>query len=447
MKRNVLSFVGILTLALLSLPGRQTFAQDDPQPLCDRPFDQYGDLRACDHSARLDNFAIQIQNMSEGYGYVIVYAPASAAKHSQDRITDYLVNVRGISPEKIKTVHGGLNSELSKPWIQVWIVPKGAEEPKPRENEVDVGAFKGMLAEYEEWDNIELVGQQFEWGEEAGNGPPVGNVTFAAFDEVFKAQKNSVAHVIGFNGKDSMPGAWKRVAESTVESLKKFGFDSSRFQIGYGGQSKEMKVQLWILPKGELPPTKDPASAPPLKKALRFGEFDDTDLGRVENEQLVLSRIQTVMRENPELRAVLIVKTMAPSPEEETGEPVVEPIISLPPLEESAAPVKPPEPEPDPADLFKLAEKWKGEITKKSRQETVVLFGTTQNHYTSFIEVWMVPPGQPLPNPNAPDAEEAEEEPAQQEKQEKKPSPPPPALLPTNDKPNHEAPATPIKTA
>ncbi|HEU4766296.1 MAG TPA: hypothetical protein VFS77_02950 [Pyrinomonadaceae bacterium] len=368
-----------------------------------RKFDEYGSVRSGDHAARLDNFAIQLQHETEAYGWVVVYAPESASKHIRESIAGYLMNTRGLGSRRVKTFHAGYNEVLTEPLVQLWIVPEGAAPPKPKKREVDLGAFKGKLAEYQAWDHIELVNDDGESHELGGDGPAVGNVIHAAFDDILKVQKNSIAHVIGLNGLEDIPGTWRRVAESTVENLKRLGFESSRFNIGYGGQSKETKVQLWILSKGENPPTKDPTAEPLPKKAIQFGDYDEFTLGDAKNEAAVLQRLQTVMRENPNLRVCFIVRMEVPHPVEE--EPS-EPIVIVPP--ELAAPSGPPEPEPVPADLFKLVEKWKNEIAAKNqnRQDrVVVLFGKAQEYFLASLEIWIVPPGQPLPDPNTPSEE------------------------------------------
>lgn len=405
MSRTIVTLGLLVAVLVLSGERGQTFAQPHitEKPVA-RIFDEYGSLRACDHSARLDNFAIQLQHDTQSYGYVLVYAPPSSSKRIFKGIVDYITNTRDISRERIKTHHAGYNSVLAEPRIQLWIVPEGAKPPKPEKHDVNLATFKGMLAEYPDWDNIELEGPEYDWDMDmAGSGPPVGNVTFVAFEDVLKAQKNSVAHVVAFNGKEEIPGAWRRVGESTVDQLKRFGFESSRFKISYGGQFKETKVQLWILPPSEMPPVKDPASEPAATKALKVGEFDNSTLGYAKNEVLVLDRLLRVMRENPDVLACFIVRMEVPVPEEVTDEREYPQQILTPP-EEPAAATKPQEPEPEPADLPKLMEKWKSELAAKHKiplNRVVVLFANAQEYHMPSLEIWVVPPGQPLPNPNA----------------------------------------------
>jgi hypothetical protein len=345
-----------------------------------RPFDQYGNLRGGDHAARLDNFAIQLLHETEAYGYVIVYAPESGSKRIRKTIVDYLVNTRGLPRERVKTAHGGYYNPLSEPFVKLYIVPNGAKPFEPLKHDVDLARFKGKLAEYPGWDPIELVSPALE--DDPGIGPPVGSVVFDAFDDVFKAQKNAVAHVVAFNGIGDVPGTWRRVAESTVDELKRFGFAASRFKIGYGGQAKETKVQLWILPPGELPPVKDPASEPQPAKAIQIGSFDNGMLADVKNDQAVFDRLLLVMRKNPDLRACLIVRMAVPVPEDAIAE-----------VEE----------ETELADLPKLVEKWKTELAAKHKiraERVVILFANAQEYHLPTLEVWVVPPGQPLPDPD-----------------------------------------------
>ncbi len=386
MSRTIVT-LGLLVVVLFLAAGRrQTFAQSPvPHDLEGRLFDEYGNIRSGDHCARLDNFAIQLQNTPEDYGYVVVYAPESASKRIFDNITGYLVKTRGLPRDRIKTYHAGYNDPFTEPRVQLWIVPEGAEAPKPKKRKVNLAGFKGMLAEYQRGDHIELVGPEIDPAEDLGVGPPVGNVTFAAFDDVLKAQKHSVAHVVAFNGVDALPGTWRRVAESTVEHLKRSGFEAGRFKIAYGGQSKVTKVQLWILPPGETPPVKDPGSEPAPAKAIQVGEVDHGMLGYAQNELAVFNRLLMVLRENPDLRACLIVRMKVPVPEDQDAGPEVDPTPN----------------EPELADLPKLVERWKSDLSAKHKirpDRVVVLFANAQEYHMPFIEVWVVPPGQQLPD-------------------------------------------------
>ena len=90
-------------------------------------FDEYGNIRFNDEKARLDNYAIQLQNDPGSSGTIIVYGScAGEAQQRGDRAKDYLVNTRGIEAGRITVVDGGCRSDLT---VQLWIVPQGSTAP------------------------------------------------------------------------------------------------------------------------------------------------------------------------------------------------------------------------------------------------------------------------------------------------------------------------------
>jgi len=92
-----------------------------------RKFDEYGDIRFNDEKARLDNYAIQLQNEPGAQGYIIAYGNCEGAAQARaDRAKDYLVNTRGIDAGRIMTIDGGCRADLM---VELWIVPQGATAP------------------------------------------------------------------------------------------------------------------------------------------------------------------------------------------------------------------------------------------------------------------------------------------------------------------------------
>ncbi|MFN2491998.1 MAG: PKD domain-containing protein [Pyrinomonadaceae bacterium] len=90
-------------------------------------FDEYGNITFNDEKARLDNYAIQLQNQPGAQGYIVAYGScAGEAQTRADRAKDYLVNMRQIDSGRLVTVDGGCRSDLS---VELWIVPTGANAP------------------------------------------------------------------------------------------------------------------------------------------------------------------------------------------------------------------------------------------------------------------------------------------------------------------------------
>lgn len=103
-------------------------------PIMNKPrkFDEYYDIARNDEKARLDNFAIQLQQEPGSQGYIIVYpsrrAKSNDAQARSQRISDYLVNSRGIDTHRVVIVMGPQRED----WLfELWVVPEGAPPPTP----------------------------------------------------------------------------------------------------------------------------------------------------------------------------------------------------------------------------------------------------------------------------------------------------------------------------
>ena len=104
-------------------------------PIMNKPrkFDEYYDIARNDEKARLDNYAIQLQQELGSQGYVFVY-PArkggpSAAQARAQRIIDYLVTTRGIDAHRLVVTMGPARDG----WLtELWVVPEGAPPPQPQ---------------------------------------------------------------------------------------------------------------------------------------------------------------------------------------------------------------------------------------------------------------------------------------------------------------------------
>lgn len=97
-----------------------------------RRFDEFPDIARNDEKARLDNFAIEMQNDQTATAYVIVY-PGKGGKRNDvqqhaGRIVDYLVNSRNLDQRRIVTLVGPVRDQLG---IELWVSPQGATPPNP----------------------------------------------------------------------------------------------------------------------------------------------------------------------------------------------------------------------------------------------------------------------------------------------------------------------------
>lgn len=92
-----------------------------------RKFDEYGNIRQNDEKARLDNYAIQLQNSPADSGYVVVYGTCiGEARARAKRVKDYLVNTRGLEGSRLVTLDDTCGPDFK---VELWLVPGGADPP------------------------------------------------------------------------------------------------------------------------------------------------------------------------------------------------------------------------------------------------------------------------------------------------------------------------------
>lgn len=92
-----------------------------------RKFDEYGSIRFNDEKARLDNFAIQLQNERTFQGYVIAYGRCGDEGRARGhRAKDYLVNNRGVASGRVVVIDGGCMPALL---VELWMFPRGVTPP------------------------------------------------------------------------------------------------------------------------------------------------------------------------------------------------------------------------------------------------------------------------------------------------------------------------------
>lgn len=109
----------------LSCPASCAVSVPVPKLEC-RKFDEFPRIPRNDEKARLDNFAIDLQNTPGSTAYVILY-PAREARQGEteqhaNRIVDYLVSYRGIDASRIIKLMGPIGPALR---VELWTCPPG----------------------------------------------------------------------------------------------------------------------------------------------------------------------------------------------------------------------------------------------------------------------------------------------------------------------------------
>lgn len=131
--------VASVCLLLIAAHARQARAQEgpsadssNPEANTTRKVDEYGKIGHCDETARLDNFAIELQNEPASKGYLVIYPGKndmpSWTEGILKRAASYLVESRGLLPERVKVINGGYREERT---TELWFVPENGAAPEP----------------------------------------------------------------------------------------------------------------------------------------------------------------------------------------------------------------------------------------------------------------------------------------------------------------------------
>ncbi|HEX6623789.1 MAG TPA: hypothetical protein VF064_08760 [Pyrinomonadaceae bacterium] len=399
-------------------PAQEENVEDAPWQA--RKLDEFGQVRGCDHGARLDNLATELLNRPDLTAYVVAYGPSGEGSGTADfrlQVTrDYLVMTRGLLADRIKLVNGGAYKDKHQSWVELWVAPPGAEPPPPpRKFENDAATFAGLYSEFETWDISGMTGEAL--------GPPVGNSNLAGFAEVLRLQPSARAYIVAFNGEESAFHAWRRVADREIEQLKRrYGVKDDRVSVIFGGQEKELKLQLWVLPPDAPPPAEDAGRERRPAKATMLGPFEGYLLKYPDEARTFFKAFAEALKADEEMTislAVYLPSSSSPEEEEATEEsgesPREEESDESPPATDAATDAAPDPEEPPEVDLVQLVEKWRGDLVKEygiGGQRLVVTFVELEGDVWSSgsISAWLVPPGVLPPDPLAEEEDGTETE-------------------------------------
>lgn len=271
----------LLVLGLWEAPSQSAFAQTNAASA--RRFDEFGDAQLSDIAARLDNFAIALQNQPEMRGFVIAYRARRDLPGLSSRLVswlkDYLVETRGISAARVVAVDGGVS------WggviQELWLVPAGAA-PAPRSD-----AYATVFVDSES-------ARKFDEGPYyPGSDYPESyyhdvSQSLEGFSEALRREPKAFGYLIGYSAYrtdkweevnergitkvhrsvifDSPKTAGNKLTEEKATLVKKYGIRASRIKLINGGYRKWRGVELWIVPRGVYPPIPTPNAFPKRRR-------------------------------------------------------------------------------------------------------------------------------------------------------------------------------------
>ena len=268
------SRLAVLTLLAVFLAvGVVQLAPAQTEKLKAAKFDEFGDIETSDLMARLDFFAVQLQNQPLSKGFILVYRsrrdlPGLSYRYA-DRMRAYLISTRGLEKERVIAVDGGEADCLRQ---ELWIAPPGAA-PVPRSD-----AYSRTFIDTDSAQKFD----ELLWGSE-DREPGVYSSELEAYAAALRAQPEASAYLIAYStfyiqrtsfeedGKQKHsaetfrdpPGTARLVlAQARQLLLNEFHLPTSRIRLRDGGFRKRGGLELWIVPRGEHAPIATPNSFP-----------------------------------------------------------------------------------------------------------------------------------------------------------------------------------------
>ena len=223
--------------------GAIAFAQ--PASPVTRQFDQFGDIQASDLIARLDNLAIHLQEDPQAKTFLIVYRtrrdlPGLSNRYAH-RMRSYLTISRGISPNRIVTVDGGVAGCLSQ---ELWIVPAGGTAPTPRAD-ASLDSYRGAAYKFDEHHYVlGDDGYDTYWSE----APADLHSYLEAFAEELRKHPKSTGYLVAYPSynRDRPSVAQTMLRRERNFLIKELRIKPSQIKTIAGGRREWRTMELWI---------------------------------------------------------------------------------------------------------------------------------------------------------------------------------------------------------
>lgn len=233
----------LILVCLLFGTGVFHAASQQQSPPVARKLDSYNEIQHSEGEMwHLEDFLVPaLSGDPQSKAYIIAYGgrktePGKARRYAV-RAKNYLVNYRGIVPQRIVAVDGGRREEFV---VEVWLVPKDAKPPEPSPT-ITVPDDLGDNVMYDSfdygYDNFALKTE---------DGPARLDGFAAALKKEPKSRGCIVAYasagVEGFE-KDPPGTALRMAREQRAYLVKNHQLRVSIIDGGYGGHT----VNLWIM--------------------------------------------------------------------------------------------------------------------------------------------------------------------------------------------------------
>jgi hypothetical protein len=249
MKLTEFIFACLVFLSFVSIPLSQ---ENEKAILRDELVEAY-----CTETiaARLDNFAITVQNEPNSQAYLVFHGKSKQEGKNllyQSYYKGYLVDSRGIDPNRIIILGGESRNKMS---FQLWTVPLGAKPPKP-EKEFVKEKISSTVRYDKDWaDFHRMYGDLNIHPDGFSNWGCNPGLNMSGFAEALLSEPKTTGYLVVYTkfGKGKTYG--DKVARfAKNELIKLHKVPRNRLRTIYGGNRKEPEMELWFVPKsGKLP--------------------------------------------------------------------------------------------------------------------------------------------------------------------------------------------------
>jgi hypothetical protein len=369
------------SVLLLFLFAVAVAAQDSkPEP---ELYDEFGQIPGEDLLARIEIFAVRLLDNPSVSGLIVGYGPAGkgsgTAEFQVNSIKDFFVKELDIEPQRLLTINAGRLEKLTDSRIRFWLIPPGAELPKEQSYTGEAGTAKGKVADF--------VGYEYFGGIYGETwGPPLGLVRTAGIADALREQPNTVLYIAAFDFPNSLPGAWKRIAEGEVEKYESRGIVKDRLKIVYGGRKESeeevtenpagSRIELWLVSRDAPQPVPDAYQLDRVTMALQIGSYYAGWQPGEDQETRFVDAIAEVLTRDPLVRVQFAVdKGAAKPPNDDDNE------LSK-------------------VDFKMIAEAWRAKLQLAKGiigSRIVVTEREIKDEWQDYIEVWLLPPGVEIP--------------------------------------------------
>lgn len=277
-------------VCLIVLCGHPARSQADASKAV--KFDEFGDIQISDLKARLDNFAIELQNRPDVRGFIMIYRSRrdlpGLNSRTANRMREYMTFTRGVSADRIVTIDGGEAACFSQ---ELWIVPQGTA-PTARgdaysRDYVDIESARKFdeylyprLSDLSDEYEVYYIdgGDSLEAFAEALRKEPRAEAYIIVYPQYYIERRDETLWNDGVEGKtithkrlhlDSRVIALQVMREVKSDLVHKHHIAAHRIKVVNGGYRKLRYVELWIVPRGEHVPIPTPNAFPKNRSARR----------------------------------------------------------------------------------------------------------------------------------------------------------------------------------